>query len=311
VRPPPRSWPGAENGTIRARNGHPYRPSAIRSYRQALTLRVLDDFGARKLGDVTRFDLQDLVDRLLAEGLSPSTIQNTIMPLRAIYRRALRRGEVATNPTTMLEIPSGGQRRDRIAPPDEAERLLAALPMGDRALWATAIYAGLRRGELLALRWEDVDFDLGLVKVARAWDPDAKVFLEPKTRAGRRTVPLVSVLRAHLREHQLATARRSGLVFGGDGRTPADPDTIRHRALACWSKAESLRPIGLHECRHTYASLSIAAGVNAKALSTYMGHSSVTITLDRYGHLMPGNEEQAAGLLDAYLDAATGASLSG
>ena len=64
-------------------------------------------------------------------------------------------------------------------------------------------------------------------------------------------------------------------------------------------------PIGLHECRHTFASLMVAAGVNAKALSVYMGHASVTITLDRYGHLMPGNEEEAAGLLDGYLSRAT------
>ena len=75
-------------------------------------------------------------------------------------------------------------------------------------------------------------------------------------------------------------------------------------ALERGEKAEDVEllvPIGLHECRHTYASLMIAAGVNAKALASYMGHASVTITLDRYGHLMPGNEEQAAALLDAYL----------
>jgi integrase len=65
-----------------------------------------------------------------------------------------------------------------------------------------------------------------------------------------------------------------------------------------------LRPITLHECRHTFASLMIAAGVNAKALSTYMGHSTISITMDRYGHLMPGNEAEAAGLLDAYLERA-------
>jgi integrase len=67
-----------------------------------------------------------------------------------------------------------------------------------------------------------------------------------------------------------------------------------------------MSPIGLHEFRHTFASFMIAAGVNAKALSKYMGHSSITITLDRYGHLMPGSEGEAAGLLDAYLEAATG-----
>ena len=75
---------------------------------------------------------------------------------------------------------------------------------------------------------------------------------------------------------------------------------MRKRANAAWLRA-GLEPIGLHECRHTFASLMIAAGVNAKAVSAYMGHSSVTITLDRYGHLMPGNESEAAQQLDAYL----------
>ncbi len=73
--------------------------------------------------------------------------------------------------------------------------------------------------------------------------------------------------------------------------------------MSAWRNAnpEPLAPIGLHECRHTFASLMIAAGVNAKALSTYIGHSSIQITLDRYGHLMPGNEQEAAKLLDRYL----------
>jgi len=76
-----------------------------------------------------------------------------------------------------------------------------------------------------------------------------------------------------------------------------------NRARRAW-KAAGLEPVTLHECRHTFASLMIAAGVNAKALSTYMGHATISITLDRYGHLMPGNEAEAAGLLDAYLDRA-------
>ena len=88
------------------------------------------------------------------------------------------------------------------------------------------------------------------------------------------------------------------------GRKPDRPFNTRsvdRRAQAAWSAA-GLTRITLHECRHTFASLMIAAGVNVKALATYMGHSSITITMDRYGHLMPGNEAEAAGLLDAYLE---------
>ena len=112
-------------------------------------------------------------------------------------------------------------------------------------------------------------------------------------------MPLAAALRDHLDEWKLTSERTEGLVFG-DGPSPFVASGIWRRAHAAWKKAR-LEPIGLHEARHSFASLMIAAGVNAKALSTYMGHSSITITLDRYGHLMPGNKTEAAALLDAYL----------
>jgi integrase len=89
-------------------------------------------------------------------------------------------------------------------------------------------------------------------------------------------------------------------VVGDTDIAPFDPRELQRRADSAWKTGKLVR-ITPHECRHTYTSLMIAAGVNAKALSTYMGHASIQITLDRYGHLMPGNEEEAAGLLDAYL----------
>lgn len=292
---------GARAGGVRNRSGDVYKPSAIRGYEQALRLRVLPALGAVRLADIRRSDLQAFVDDLLNNGHSASTIRNTLMPVRAVFRRALARGEVALNPTSGLELPAVRGRRDRIASPAEAAALLAALPR-DRALWATAMYAGLRLGELMALEWSAVDLDGGLVYVRRAWDPKEGP-IAPKSRAGRRAVPLSGVLRAHLVEHRLAAEWSDGLVFG---RTPVRPflaKTPNDRAQRAWKKA-GLDPIGLHECRHTFASFMIAAGVNAKALSVYMGHSSVTITFDRYGHLMPGNEAEAAGLLDSYIERA-------
>jgi integrase len=95
----------------------------------------------------------------------------------------------------------------------------------------------------------------------------------------------------------------NGLVFGLRGVSPFCDRTLAERAGRAW-KREQLKGITLHECRHTFASLMIAAGVNAKALSTYMGHATISITLDRYGHLMPGSEDEAAGLLDSYLERA-------
>ena len=291
---------GARDGTIRTRSGNTYKPSAIRGYEAALRLRVLPDFGGLRLSDLHRVDLQDLADRLLGEGVDPSTIRNTFMPVRAIFRRAVARGEVAINPTAGLELPAVRGRRDRIAAPHEAEQLLTALAVEDRALWATAAYAGVRAGELQALRWNDINLASGILRVERAWDGKAGIFIEPKSRAGRRSIPIAAVLRDYLIEHKLRSPWSEGLVFGRSAEEPFNYWTTVTRAKRAW-KDGGLTSIGLHECRHTYASLMIAAGVNAKTLSTYMGHSSVSITLDRYGHLFPGNEEEAAELLDAYL----------
>ena len=117
-------------------------------------------------------------------------------------------------------------------------------------------------------------------------------------------MPIPAILRDHLVEHKLATGREGDdLLFGrhGDG-SRSTARTSSDRADTAWEEA-GLERITPHECRHTFASLMIAAGVNAKALSTFMGHANIAITLDRYGHLMPGSEEEAAGLLDTYLEA--------
>jgi integrase len=294
----------AKGGIIRTRSGELYKPSALRSYEEALRKRIIPELGRLRLSALSRNTVQDLIDRLVAEGLAPSTVRNSILPLRAIYRRATQRGEVAINPTLKLSLPAARARRERVARPAEAAALLTALPEPDRALWTTALHAGLRRGELQALEWSNVVFDAGLIRVAYSWDRVAGT-IEPKSRAGKRRVPLSSALRAALLEHRLRQGRGGdGLVFGLTKVRPFDPGTVIARARAAWQAAR-LAPIGLHECRHTYAAYMIAAGVNAKSLSVYMGHSTITVTLDRYGHLLPGNEQEAAALLDAWLEHAS------
>jgi integrase len=147
-----------------------------------------------------------------------------------------------------------------------------------------------------------IDLERNLIRVRWSWDPKAGR-VAPKSRAGRRTVPVARALRLSLLEHQVARGRRGGLFFGRPGGKPFSNQAVSQRAARTW-KAARLEPIGLHDCRRTFASLMIAAGVNAKALSAFMGHASITMTLDRYGHLFPGSEDEAAGLLDAYLERA-------
>lgn len=293
---------GMRTGAMRTRSGDVYKPSAIHSYESCLRLYVLPAMGGLKLGDVQRRDVQRLADEMLSKGLDPSTIRNALMPLRVIYRRALEDGAVAANPCANLRLPAVRNRRERIVSPEQAAALVRSLPEGDRAIWALALYAGLRRGELMALRWTDVDLASGVIRIERSWDAKTRVVVEPKSRAGRRRVPIAGVLRDLLVEHKLKA--EGDLVVGRNrGLDPFDPDTVAGRASRCWRQA-GLDPITLHEARHTFASLMIAAGVNAHALMKYMGHASVTVTYDRYGHLLPGNEEEAAALLDAYLERA-------
>jgi integrase len=291
------------SGSIRTRSGYPYKPSVIRSYSQCFETHVVPELGGVALGDVHRRDLQAFADRLYASGLNPSTIRNALMPLRVIFRVAIRDGDLALNPTTGLELPAYRGRRERIATPTEATQLLAALPDADRAIWATALYAGLRRGELQALRYEDVELDAGRVRVERSWDQHEGALDQPKSQAGRRTVPIAPILRNHLHVHLALARRHEGLIFGRTEGTAFNPSSLAARAKRGW-QAANLQPITLHEARHTFATLMIAAGVNTKALSVYMGHASITITIDRYGHLLPGSEAHAAQLLETYLQQA-------
>jgi len=291
---------GIESGAIRTRSGQAHKPSTIRGYRRDLTNRVMPAFGAARLTEVTLPDVQRWADTLSAEGLSPSTVRNVVTAMRALYAWALPRGLARVNPTAGLRLPTGSTARERIAAPREATALIAALAPRDQAALGLAVYAGLRLGELLALDWENVDLDAGTLRVVRAWDHGSRTFVAPKSKAGTRTVPIIARLSLLLADHRVLTDHRPGLLFAGRTGQPAAHSGLRDRMTAAWRR-NGLEPLGFHEGRHTFASLMIGAGVNAKALSAYLGHSSVAITFDRYGHLFPGAEHEARGLLDAYM----------
>jgi integrase len=224
------------------------------------------------------------------------------MPLRAVYRRAQRFDQVRSSPLDTAELPAVRDlKQRRYCSATEVAALLNACPAGDRALWATAFYTGLRRGELQALEVAHVDLDAAEIRVEWGWDrKEGRV--KPKSRAGIRTVPIAKTLRPFLAEHLLQLSWRQGLIFGRKRDVPFVPERPGRDAKDAWEAAK-LRPVSLHDCRHTFASLMIAAGMqNMKALSVVMGHASVSITWDRYGSLLPGQSADAADRLDAYLD---------
>jgi integrase len=289
-------------GQVRNRSGDEFKPSAVRGYAQNLTRRVLPGLGHLRLSEVTTPQVQQWVDGLVAKGLAPATVDAALTPLRSIYRWALQRGYAVSNPTRGIHKPAVRPSQKAIASPAEAVAMIEAVPRHDRALWAVALLAGLRRGELIGLRWDDVDLAAGVLRVERGWDMEVGE-VGPKSRVGRRSVPISAVLHDYLAEHRME-CDGSGRVFGDRPRWVA---AANDRARAPWTEA-GLPAMTLHGARHTFASLMIAAGVNAKALSVFMGHSNIAITMDLYGHLMPGSEAEAAGLLDAYLAREAGGS---
>lgn len=311
----------AEQGIVLARGDKPYRPSTLRGYRRSLEGELLPELGGRRLDDLTRGQINAYVQTLQARGLSASTVRNIVVPLRAIYRHAMDLEQVTRNPTTGLRVPAGAGRRTRVAAPTVITRLLDALDERDRPLWATAIYAGLRRGELMALRWADVDLASGVITVRWSYDPGSGETGPVKSTAGQdRRIAIAAVLRDLLLAHrQRAGGRATGLVFARGSlaearRRPANASlpfsdrAVGDRAATAWTKAR-LAPISLHEGRHTFASLLIAASVkanqfNPKALQEALGHASIQQTYDRYGHLFPGSHLEVGRMLDTYLEQA-------
>jgi integrase len=296
---------GMRAGAIRNRSGRRYKPSAIGKYERDLRNHVLPELGHRPYAKIERRELQRLVEKLLGDGMADSTARNVLDPVQVIYRRALDDGIVSVDPTEGLRLPAKNRRRERVADRAEAGSLIAALPKPEQALWACAFYGGLRRGELQALRWSDIDLasEPGRIHVTRAWDDENKVEVETKTEAGVRAVPLTGGLRELLAQHGLDTGRTGDdLVFGRTADQPFVPTTIRARALKAW-KAAGLERVVLHEARHTFASFLIDAQVNPLALTKMIGHTDHRFTMRQYGHLFPDSDEIAAGQLDAYLSA--------
>lgn len=293
-----------KSDTFRQKGGHVYKPSTIRGYERDLTNHVLPELGSKRITRLQRPELQRWVDGLMTPDRSPSTIRNIVAALRALIGFAELRGWVRVNPCNGLRLPAGEQARERIASPAEAAELIAAMRPKDRATLGFAVYAGLRLGELLALDVAAVDLDGGWIHVHRSWDRGSKQFVPTKSRKPRR-VPIIDKLATLLADHFVLLDHPSdGLLFPSANNSdwPTDAGILRRRTHARWKKKMGLEPLGFHEGRHTYASIAIAAGLNAKTLSTYLGHATITITLDRYGHLMPGSEVEARAMLDRYLE---------
>jgi integrase len=283
------------------------RPRTIESYSQLVRVHIVPDaIGRRVLARLSPQDLQAFLNGMLAKGLSPRTVQYLHAIIRSALNQALRWGFVARNVATLVDSPR--VRRPEIKPltPEQA-RCFLEVAKDDRlaALYAVAIALGLRQGEALGLRWQDVDLDGAMLRVSLALQRvNGKLQLvEPKTDRSRRSVPLPPVAVVALRQHRvhqleerlLAGERwqNNGLVFTTTIGTPLDGHNVTRQFKMLMDKA-GLPPIRFHDLRHTCASLLLAQGLSPRLIMETLGHSQISLTMNTYSHVMPALQREAA-----------------
>lgn len=209
------------------------------------------------------------------------------------------------NVADSVDAPRPRRPQVKVLDPEGVRSLLkAAEGHRDYAIIHTAVYTGLRRGELVALRWSDVDLDRGVLYVRQSMQRlgGQFVFREPKTKKARRQVvlprPTIAVLKA-VRRQQAENKLRLGpeykdhdLVFCNPDGTPLDPGELSHR-FANLAKKAGYPGLRLHDLRHTHATLLLAQGVHPKVVQERLGHENISTTLDIYSHVLPGLQEAA------------------
>lgn len=282
-------------------------------YAQNLRKHVAARIGSTLVQKVTAATLQGVYADLSRDGLHPRTILHVHRGVHRMLRHAAQWGVVHTNVATLVDAPKVKATEIETLTPAQVKAVLTGLRGQPIYLIAlTALATGMRRGELLALRWQDVDLDRGLLRVERSLEQTKRagmVFKAPKTRHGRRTITLPASTVAELRVHRRAAQEQrlalgggklpdDGLVFANWDGSPRSPNSLTKAWQLAMGKAKITAT--LHSLRHTHASTLIASGMDVLTISRRLGHGSPAITLTVYGHLFR-TDDRAAAVMEAAL----------
>lgn len=294
-----RRWLESKRGRV--------RESTWTAYESRVRTRLLPVLGTLRLAKASPAAIQRAYVMLAEQGTGGSTFASCHRILHNAFALAEKQGMVPRNPVSLVDPPSYRAPEADVWTAADAGRFLAhaANEPVYGPLMALALYTGLRQGELLALRWRDIDLDTGVLRV-RAAAYRGKLS-EPKTTAGRRAVALSPDCLAMLRSHHAERARVNQtrpdcLLFSRPDGSILSYVTVRKRFLAA-AEAAGVPPIRFHALRHTHATLMLQAAVHPKIVQERLGHSSIAITLDRYSHHAQSLQAPAALALDAAIRA--------
>lgn len=279
-------------------HGQTLRPRTLARYRRIFEHDLLPEFGSLPLAAVTRAQIKSYMAKRAATGAKANTTRNLIAPLRAMLSSALEDGLVREN--VALRLPRVGEPQKKVEAPtrEQVDAVIAAASDAGRGPIILAATSGLRRGEIFALRWKDIDFETRLIRV-RASNPDGTI-TQTKTAAGERLVPMFGSLRKLLLEHRAASRYKadSDFVFTTPFGRPVIPNSFLKYEFYPALKRANVKPFRLHDLRHYCVSQLIAQGADILQIARVAGHADPSITLRVYSHLMADGLAAAADLYD-------------
>jgi integrase len=281
------------------------RPRTTDQYRRIIKNKIVPHIGGTSLPKLSPVQIQGLYATLKREGASDRMRQLTHAVLHRALRQALQLGLVTRNAYASVQRPGYRAKTMQTLDKDQVSQLLKAAA-GDRleALYVLAVMTGLRQGELLGLKWSDIDLQKRVLSVRRTlYELNGKIETgEPKTDKGRRQVDLpvlaVSALQRHRAAMMVEGHRAAVYVFCDSEGNPLRKSNLINRSFRPLLTAAKLPRIRFHDLRHTAATLLLLAGENPKVVQERLGHATISITLDTYSHVLPTMQREAADKLD-------------
>lgn len=295
--------------SVKGRN----RPSTYVSYAGHVRVHLIPALGSTPLARLSPAEVERFMAQKLADGLTPSTVARIRATLRRALTVAVRRGLIDRNAAALADAPRIQPRQFTPLTADEARLFLETIK-GNRleALFVVALTTGLRRGELLGLTWESVDFPRSRITVRQALQKieGTPALVEPKTAKSKRTVTVPPMALEQLRSQrdwhatmQISASQpwnKFGLVFTSVTGTPLDGSNVTRVFQKLLSEA-GLPRIRFHDLRHTCASLLLAQGTHMRVIMEQLGHSQISLTMNTYSHVMPEALDDAADLMQDIL----------
>lgn len=281
------------------------KQSTYESYEYMVRRHLVPAFGSKRLRNLSPAQVQNLYRQKLDSGLSRRTVQLIHTTLHKALKQAMKWGLVPRNVAEAVDAPRPQKKEIHPLAPEQVKRFLEAA-QGDRleALYGLAVTSGLREGELLGLRWQDVDLERRAVRVRQQLTrtKTGLSFTTPKNGKGRNVAIMdltVAALKAH-RKRQADERSKMGdlwqdthLVFTSITGTPLDVGNLTNRSFRPLLERASLPRIRFHDLRHTFATLFLSNGTHPKIVQEMLGHTNISMTMDTYSHVLPNMQGEA------------------